>query len=97
MQTVRLFHLAAIISLLKANNFPDEFHNKLIKQGMGKGSTNMQKSFFGVTVDKISLKPGEKGTIISHFKFIISYHLSLCVILTMWVASRPTYKHPYLV
>lgn len=60
----------------------------------------MQKSFFGVTGDKISLKPGEKGTIISHFKFIISYHvlaehLSLCVILTMWVASRPSYKHLY--
>lgn len=31
MQKIRFFHLAAIISLLKANNCSDEFHIKLIK------------------------------------------------------------------
>jgi len=64
MQTIRLFHLAAIISLLMANSFSDELHIKPIKQGMATASTDMQESSFGVTLDK-SLKPREKGRISS--------------------------------
>lgn len=60
-QTIRLFHLTSIISLLKARDSSDDFHIKHIKERMGKASTNMRKSSFGVTVDKIFLKQGWEG------------------------------------
>lgn len=60
-QTIRLFHLTSIISLLIARDSSDELHIKLIKQRMGKASTNMRKSSLGVTVDKVFLKQGREG------------------------------------